>query len=440
MFRHHPRLSMASLALLATALCHSAIAQVADTAEAADHEGAAAAAVTLEEALRLASERSPELKARAAEVDEARARVVTAGTPAFNPELGISAGHRDSPDGSSTDRSIELSQELELGGKRRHRRAVSEAELAAAEARYQRSSQVLAARISMAFTDALRTRELLRIEETDVELATTSLEVAHKRVDAGAGTDIELNLAVATQARAERRRQQALAGQEAARFVLAEAIGLAPSEAPTPAGDLTAPAPSDVDLDALLALARARRADLEALRRELTAAEERVRLARAEGAPNLRVGVFHDTEGPSDEITGVSLSVGIPLFNRNRGGILEARAGGERARYEASALERSIEREVAESWSSLRAAQAALGPLEQGVVGSFDENLRLLRRSFEAGKIGVSELLLFRREFLDGQRESVEARADARRARILVDFAAGTLDLPGQVAPEGVAP
>ncbi len=411
-------------------------AQVADVVPSSITSPALPAEVTLEQALRLAADLSPELQARRAEVEQARARVVTARTPAFNPEISVSAGRRDSPGGSTTDRGIELSQEIELGGKRRHREAVADAEVGAAEARFERASQVLAARISLAFADALRTRELLRIAETDIELATTSVEIARKRLEAGASTDIEVNLAIATRARAERRRQQALAASEAARFVLAEAIGVPPSEAPEPIGELTTAAAVELELEPLLALARARRADLEALRRDLRAAEERVKLARAEGAPNLRIGLFHETE-VDDDITGVSVGIGIPVFNRNRGGVLEARAGGERAKWEATALERSIEREVAESWSSLRAAQAAAGRFDEDVVGGFEENLRLLRRSFEAGKIGVSEVLLFRREFLDAQRESVESRSDARRARVLVDFAAGTLELPdGDIVDE----
>lgn len=402
-------------------------------------EGQVPAAVTLDEALSLAAERSPELQARRAEVEEARARIVTARTPAFNPELSASAGNRDSPGGSTTDRGVALSQEIELGGKRRHRRAVAEAEFSAAEARFERASQVLAARIALAFTDVLRTLEVVRIEETDVELANSSADVARKRLEAGAGTDIEVNLSVATRARAERRRQQALAAADAARFVLSEAIGLSPSTAPTAVGELVTPEPSEFELDALLSLAKSRRADLEALRRDVRAAEERVKLARSEGAPGLRIGIFHDAE-VDDDIIGVSIGIGLPVVNRNRGGILEARAGDERARWEATALERVIEREVAEAWSSLRAAQSAASRFEDEVVGSFEENLRLLRRSFEAGKIGVSEVLLFRREFLDAQRESVESRADARRARVLVDFAAGTLELPGhQVSHAEVA-
>lgn len=422
-------LSAATCLIVATLVPLSSLAAETE-ATPPSFDGAVPAEVTLDEALRLAAERSPELHARRAEVDQALARVVTAKTVAFNPEVSVSVGRRNSPGDSNTDSGIEVSQEIELGGKRRHRKAVAEAEVASAEARYERASQLLAARIALAFADSLRTRELLLIEETDVELATTSAGVARKRLVAGAGTDIEVNLAVATGARAERRRQQALAASEAARFVLAEAIGISPSDAPTPVGALTAPEPVSVELDALLILARARRSDLEALRRDLAAAEARVRLARAEGAPNLRVGLFHDREEGTDEITGVTVGIGIPLFNRNRGGVLEARAGGERARWEATALERVIEREVAEAWSSLRAAQASAGRFEEEVVGSFQENLRLLRRSFEAGKIGVSEVLLFRREFLDAQRESVEARSDARRARVLVDFAAGTLALP----------
>jgi len=389
--------------------------------------------VTLDQALRLAVTRSPELRARHAEVDVARARLVTAGTIPFNPELTFSGGHRDMPDDESTDHAIELSQEIELGGKRKHRKEAAEADVAAAEARFDRASQLLAARVSLAFTDALRTRDLLAIAETDVELARSSADVARKRLDAGAGTDIEVNLAVATHARAERRRQQAMADAGAAWFVLAESIGLPPAEARQAVGDLTAPDAMELDLAELLELARTRRADLLALQRELVAAEARVRLAHAEGAPNLRVGAFHETEA-DDDITGVSVGIALPIFNRNRGGVLEAKASRERASWEAVALERTIEREIAESWSMLRAAEAAANRFDEDVVGSFEENLRLLRRSFEAGKIGVSDVLLFRREFLDAQRESVESRADARRARVLVDFAAGALGLPDVLA------
>ena len=423
-------------AVVAAAPCPAASAADGSPPEAAT---SAPRMVTLDDALCLASEQNPELRVRLAEVEQARARVISAGTIAFNPELRMSAGRRDSPGGSTTDRGIELSQEIELGGKRRQRKAVAEADLSAAEARFERSTQVLATRIALAFTDSLRTRELLLIEEADIELASTSAEVARKRLEAGAGTEIEVNLAVATRARADRRRQQALAASEAARFVLAEAMGVSPTDAPMPLGELTAPQAVTLDLETLLGLARSRRSDLEALRRDLVAAEARVRLARAEGAPNLRLGLFHDREEGDVEISGVSASIGIPLFNRNRGGVLDARAGSERARWEATQLSRAIEREVAESWSSLRAAQVAAGRFEEEVVGSFEENLRLLRRSFEVGKIGVSELLLFRREFLDAQRESVESRADARRARVLVDFAAGTIELPDHALTHATA-
>jgi cobalt-zinc-cadmium efflux system outer membrane protein len=117
----------------------------------------------------------------------------------------------------------------------------------------------------------------------------------------------------------------------------------------------------------------------------------------------------------------------IPLFNRNQGPIAEARAAETRARADGDALDLRIRQEVAVTLARYRAAREASANLEQNVLTTWRDNLDLLQRSFEAGKTGWTEVLVFRREFVDVQREFIETLADAWLAGIELDLAAGVL-------------
>ncbi len=65
--------------------------------------------LTLEQALQTAFERSPELVALRAEVEELRARRVTAQTYPYNPEVSARGARRTRPGASSTDGGLEVS-------------------------------------------------------------------------------------------------------------------------------------------------------------------------------------------------------------------------------------------------------------------------------------------------------------------------------------------
>ncbi len=396
----------------------------------------AAPLITLADAMRVAFERNPELRAHLAEVDEARARLVTARTYPFNPEISFDAGHRRAGGGSSTDSSVELSQEIELGGQTSRRAAAARVEVEASEERLRHATQILAAHVELAFADALRATETAAVDEADLDLAESSLGVSRRRLEAGAATDLEVNLARAAQARAASRLQQSRAAAAVATYLLAEAMGVSPDDAPSPTPSEPDLSREPVSLSDLLALARERRADLAAFRALVRAADARIALARSERIPNLRVGLFHAREGGDETIDGGSVGIALPLFNRSRGAVAEATAGRVRAGAESESAERSVERDVAESWATYRAAREIVARLGGDLVGSLEESLELLRKSNDAGKIGIAEVLLFRRELLDGRRDYVSARADAWRARILLDLATGAMPVPDVISHE----
>jgi cobalt-zinc-cadmium efflux system outer membrane protein len=389
--------------------------------------------LSLEQALEIAFERSPELTARRAEVEELRARLVTARTYPYNPEVSAAAGRRRGPGAQSTDRSLAVSQEIEIGGQRGRRAAVVEAFLAAGEARFQRDQRVLAGRVALAFGDALRTRELLRIEEADAALARGLRDIEEKRLEAGKATQIELNVARAAAGRSVRRVELAKGAYREARSALAEAIGLPPASPPDPVGDLAGGTDAAAGLPPLQELVKSaleNREDLAAFRSQEEAALAEIALERSLVRPNLVASAFQDREEGTDDITGVGLTIGIPLFNRNRGRIAEAGAAARRVAAEAAVARLAVEREVASAYALYQAASAAAQGLGEQVIGSLEENLGLLQRSLEAGKISRTEVFLLRREFVESQREYLDALGQALQARVQLDLAAGRLPIP----------
>ncbi len=385
---------------------------------------------TLSKALETAIENSPVLRGRQAERQEVASHLIGAKTYPYNPEISLELADRGSPGGSTTDRGLAVSQEIELAGQRRQRIAVADQELAAAEAVLVHQRRLLAYQVESAFAEAVLARELLGVATVDADLAREVLAFSRRRLERGAATQIEANLAQASAGRAERSLRKAQADYASARSRLAEVAGATPQAPPEPVGDLLVPEAEPLSLQGLLTLAFERRGDLLAAGQREQAAEAAIRLAKAEGKPNLVVGSFFQREEATDDIFGATISLSVPLFNRNQGQIAESRATRERLRHEQAALRLAIEQEVVAAFNSLKAARAAAERLRDQVLGTLDENVVLLQRSFEAGRIGATEVVTLRREFVASRREYIEALADAWLARIQLDLAVGRLSLP----------
>ena len=122
---------------------------------------------------------------------------------------------------------------------------------------------------------------------------------------------------------------------------------------------------------------------------------------------------------------GGGVVIRIPLFNRKRGAIAEARASERRAASDHEAAELRVRREVVEARIRYEAAVDVTATLQENVVGTLEDNLSLLQLSFEAGKIGWAEVLVFRREFIDSRRAFVESLANVWLASVELDLAAG---------------
>ena len=380
--------------------------------------------LTLEAARAEALAANADLRAASARVEEARGRLIEARTYPHNPDLELELGDRDGTEGSSSDRGVGLTQELELAGQRGKRTAAAREELAAVEADLARLRREVLAATEIAFVQALAARDLLAVAESDVELTAGLASFEERRLEAGAGTQLDLNLARAASGRAQNRRYAAEVAWLEERARLAKLVGADPVAPPLPIGDLPLDAVLLRPLEELAAQALGRRADLEALRREVARAERIVELERALAVPNLRFGAFSRRE-EGDDVVGGSLSMAIPLFDRNQGRRAEARAALSSRSAELLGGERGALREVAGAYARASAASRALAALEGLVVGTLEENLRLLQQAFEAGKVNASDVLVLRRELVEGRREQIAVAEERAIAVAELEVAIG---------------
>jgi cobalt-zinc-cadmium efflux system outer membrane protein len=380
--------------------------------------------LTLDAALARARADSPELRASAAAVEEARGRVVGARTYPHNLVVELEGAERRGPEDAITDRGVALSQEIEIAGQKSRRLAAARADLASAEARHARRRTEVLAAVERSFAAVVRDRELRDVALVDVDLTRNLLRFEERRLAAGAGTQIEVNLARAAAGRAIRRLQTESASWQASRSRLAELVGLDPAAPPSAAAGL-AEAPVTVpSLDELIRYSLADRSDLRALRRERERGEREVQLARARAVPNLELGAFASRE-EGDDILGLRLGIALPLFDRNQGGIARAEATADRLAAELIAAELRARREVAAAYSRYRAASEVVTALEGLVVETLEESLELLRRAVEAGELSATDVLLLRRDLVEGRREQIEAAGELWLARTDLELAVG---------------
>lgn len=384
----------------------------------------------LSELVRRALTTNGELAAARLEIERARGRLRQAGLRP-NPTLDFAqtTGRFTGSTGES-ETSVGLSVPLELGGKRRKRIELAQAEFEAAEAEVADRERRLTNDVLALYSEALASiRELVTLDElNDLDLQTTRFVQA--RVNEGETAPIELNqLRVEVERLRSRRalvdgrlqstllRLKSLAG-----VPLTEVLRLRESIA---SPSLPAPPAS---VDAAVDIALRTRPDLRLARLNEEVAQAGLRLARAKAVPDVTPftrysssrSVFDDTPvgvlRDRDKLLSFGVSVEIPVFNRNQGLKAEASAAISQAQKRREFLEAVVRADVQSAFARYEAARAAVSTFEQGVIPRSTENIRTIRAAYQIGAFSITDLLVEQRRLVDAQREFTEALTEQYRS------------------------
>jgi outer membrane protein TolC len=365
--------------------------------------------ITLEEALRVALERNPEIKAL--ESERGRFEGLERIAYAFpNPDLGFESGFL------TTDRYggpkgrllylLEFSQPIPLWGVREKGRAVVREEKRAFLSGLEAKRREILGEVYRTFHEALFRKEVVRIWRENLRTAEEVEEFVRRSYELGEVTLLEL-------LRAKREKDLARV-----RLRIAEA------EFKTSLQDLSRLLNLEVkdvegDLRQIRDLRDLKVEDLpsvRALKGLIRAVEREIELQRALARPTLSAGFILEDSEEGYYGLRAALTVGLPLFYRRQGEILERTAFKEalRKRLEGEILR--IEKRLRSVRIRILALKEELERLEGGVIPRAEEELNLALKSYRLRTITLLELSDVRRRYYDLLLTRAEILRDIHRA------------------------
>ncbi|MFD1705071.1 TolC family protein [Methylopila henanensis] len=377
----------------------------------ATHAASSTRTLTLSQALSRAVASHPGLAAADREIGAASGRGVQSGAfpnPELSFELDNAFGSKEKRNLDAAETTLQISQLFELGGKRGARMAAAAAEIDAA--RWDRGAtrlQVLA-ETAEAFARTLGAQRRVVELENQVEDLDRLTPLLQRRVEAGASSSAEIargRLATET-TRVELAKGRA--AFQAARRELSVLIGeRAPSFA-TVGGDL-ARIGAPPSFDVLMARARqnpqlTRFTAVKAQRRALLAQ------AQAQAIPDVTAGVGwrHYREDRSNAVMA-SLSVPLPAFDRNRGGVIEATETLAKTDAERAAAERALTVMVGRAYDALRGAYDEARLTRASVLPVAREAYEAVRSGYAEGRYSLLELLEARAALSEATLKEIDA-------------------------------
>lgn len=366
----------------------------------------AAGPLTLREALALAARLNPGLAASAHDVLAAEGNARQAGVLP-NPELEIEAEDfggtdaRKGYDGATTTAGI--SQQLELGGKRSKRQSVARAEARLTGWDYEAARLDVLTRTKQAFVDVLAAQGQLALAEASLMLAEDVRKSAAERVKSGKVPELEETKAAVEVSSAGIARDRAKRELDVARKLLVSNWGGSTPRFANVVGSL------DVDGGAAspdaLAASVERSPEVARWIDARLAAAELLSLAKAQRIPDIavKVGVSRfEEDGTHAAVAAVSLP--LPLFDRNAGGIVAA----QHAVAAAEQKERAARLLAATSLAEIR---GRLDTTRLEAMAIRDGLLPAAQKAFDAAQTGYREGKFGHLEVLDAQRTLNEAKA-----------------------------
>lgn len=393
---------------------------------------ASAQALTLEQAVQRGLDASPAVRAARAAFAAIEGEAAEARAPFWNnPEISTQLGARDSrqasgPTANSRDWGVGLSQTLEVVGRQRLRREIAAQEREAAEQNVNEVRAQTVFEVSERFVRVLSLQARIESEGRALTLIDQAARAVARRFDAGEDNLIDSNLA---SVEAERARNSVVALREQliqARADLATAIQWPPAERLDVIGAFDDP-PRVFNVEQLVASA-GRRPLVRFLDLRVEANKDRLALERSFAYPDVTLGINHAKEGPNDareRVTMFTVAIPLPFFRRNQAGIGRARTELTQAEIERESGVRLVEAQVRALWSRRESLLARVNTLNQALLPRLTQNQQLTRRAFDAGEIGLVQLLLANRQLLEAQRDVIEARSELQLATIAIEAAAG---------------
>ena len=381
-----------------------------------------------ETAFQKALHNNPTYTAALATIDAADGSRLQASLPP-NPnavfEIENFAGEDENEGFEGTELTLGIGQKIEMGGKRSNRTKVADFSFQISKAQAKAQALSLLAETDYAYMRLAVAQERMALADKRLALADKTHEIVKKRVGAARAAEIEHTKADIAQAAAEVEQRKAEQEVVTAQNDLARLLGR------MDAADLDV----DADLNALPELVE-RNALLDALRnapqmqaQEFAKLQARssLDLARSQAVPDPTFGLgirrFNEYDSTA-LVAGVSFP--LPVFNRNQGGIAEAKANMIKADAENHAAGLALRQSAIQAWESFAASLVEAKRYQSEIIPSARKAYKQADDGYSRGAFGFLDLLDAQRVLYEVQEARLDSLLSVYKAKAQTDFLMGT--------------
>jgi len=359
--------------------------------------------LSFDQAMEIALENNPELRAVSLRLDINKAQIKTARArpdPVLFSDSGIA---------ENTYR-VGLSYNFEMGGKRKKRGAISETNLEQAEISLEEKLLNFRAGLRNAYAARFYSKEKLKLRE---ELKTSYeelYEVSKRRESVGDIAMIDVLQVETVKLANENQYTKSLSMVKKADANLEYLLNTELDEDI----DLQAPGdyliPKDINQEELFRSALEDRPELKANQAAQKLTEQELDLAKTKRIPNLNLSAGPDfvTGSSGQQSVFVMAQINLPIFNLRKGEIEAAEAKQEQLLSEKEAQANKIKLEVKQDYLSYLSQKEILSNYDNKLIPTVKEYAEKRLRSFELGKSPIwialdaqSQYIKTRLEYID---------------------------------------
>ena len=358
--------------------------------------------LSLAAALELAERHNPGLRADATLQDASRGDAITA---ALLPNPALLLRFESYRGGSFLDEQeifLEIGQEIQIAGKRSRRISVAEASTRAIGSDIENAARLLRFAVKQAYYQVVLAESELTVTRDLLADFDRIIRLNEERFRLGeiSGGDLR-------RVQVERFRifDEVIATELNLKQSKASLLGLLGIPDSTLDFDVTEALAKREPLGTLPALraeALQTRPDLKAQRHRTARTQEQLKLEQALRFPNVSPFLGYKRDFGEDTVV-FGVEVPLPLFNRNQGGIVRAKAEGERESFQRQRVENQVLLEVGQTFNRFETERRRLEALESEYVPKARESREIAETAYRLGALDLSA-------FLDAQRAFREIR------------------------------
>jgi outer membrane protein, heavy metal efflux system len=385
-------------------------------------------ALTLYQAMELSLKQNPFLLAerlnqRIAEGEVVRAR--TYPNPVFNNQQLF----RSKPDGSlwrSANRQdwIQITQSIPVAGQRSYSIEKAKNNLHLTQKQIQEFERNLLFLVGMGWFEAKLIQERLDLVSQTLDSTNELLKINHIRLKNEAITKAEYmrteNLVESYRALFLDTETQFKNEIRNLKFLLA--LDLDPNLSPVQisVNDL-----DDLKKDGLISYTLKNRTDILVAHSSVLVARSQLKMEEAFAVPTPEIGIIYNPQN-GEQYMGTYVNIPIPIFDRNQGAIISAKAELLKADKQRSAMEKMIEMEVRNALQNLETAKSNYKRFLK-IYQSSEEIVKIVRYSYLKGGTTVIDFLDAQRNWFEAQINYLEAKFKLYRAYLELDFTTGKI-------------